>query len=327
MKSDINLVTREIAGLVLQDLEDFESLYIEQLSEDLSDIDPILGKLRGVRGKRLRPLILFLCQGMTDSNHPGRIRMALILELLHLISIIHDDVVDGSDLRRGSETLNVSEGNQIAVLTGDFLMAKVLSLGLEAGDDVIRKVSACVRIMTRGELRHAIFSKGRRITVQECLDNIGEKTASLFQMAFELGGLPGAADSPVSGRLRRMGYAFGMAYQIRDDILDFIGQDSDMGKSPGQDLRNGFLTLPLIHALENDSGNSRLRMEEKIRNGSIQDADELRSYVLDHRGIEKSQEQASRFAGQALVETGRFPDSPFRAALERMIRTSLVRST
>jgi len=327
MKSDFSLVIQEIAGLIRKDMEDFESLYLGQLSEDLPDIDPVLGKLCGVRGKRLRPLILFLCQGMARSNHPGRIRMALILELLHLISIIHDDVVDGSDLRRGSETLNVSEGNQIAVLTGDFLMAKVLSLGLEAGDDVIRKVSACVRIMTRGELRHAIFSKGRRITVQECLDNIGEKTASLFQMAFEFGGMPCAPESAAAGRLRRMGYAFGMAYQIRDDILDFIGQDSDMGKSPGQDLRNGFLTLPLIHAMGNDSENSRLRMEEMIRNASIQDADWLRSYVQDHRGVEKSQEQADRFAEQALEEILQFPDSPFRAALERLTQASLVRSS
>src|SRR4030042_1646082 len=98
MKSDFTLVIREITGLVRKDMEDFESLYHGQLSEDLSDIDPVLRKLREVRGKRLRPLILFLCQGMTGSKHPERIRMALILELLHLISIIHDDVVDGSDL-------------------------------------------------------------------------------------------------------------------------------------------------------------------------------------------------------------------------------------
>ncbi|MBN1895664.1 polyprenyl synthetase family protein [bacterium] len=326
MKSDFNLFIREAAGLVLQDMADFESLYLGQLSEDIPDIDPVLGKLRGIRGKRLRPLMMFLCQGMSGSSHPARIRMALILELLHLISIIHDDVVDGSDLRRGSETLNVSEGNQIAVLTGDFLMAKVLSLSLEAGDEVIRKVSDCVRIMTRGELRHAVFSRGRWISAQECLDNIGEKTASLFQLAFEFGGMPGTINSSAGGRLRRAGYAFGMAYQIRDDILDFIGVNSDMGKSPGQDLKNGFLTLPLIHALESGGGNARLRMEEIIRSGSARDAEWLRSYVLDHGGVEKSQEQAARFADQTLAEIRTFPDSPFRTALERLTLDGLVRS-
>ena len=254
MNSAIKIGYKEIIKLISKELELFEEEYRQQFRTESFVIQPLLDYLIVTKGKWFRPILFFLSQGLINRPKSESVRIAVLLELLHAATLIHDDVVDSSPERRGRKTLNEKWGDKVSVLTGDFLLAKVLKLGVESRwPEVLGVISRVVTKMADCELRQVIQPPEEDQTPESYFRVIQDKTAGFFAAASELGGIVAGADSVENERLIFIGDYFGMAFQIRDDILDLSGSCGQMGKPVRQDTYNGKITLPLIFALEKAS--------------------------------------------------------------------------
>ena len=318
------IILDEISSPITEELQLFEREYHHQLSSDTDFLQPLLDYIRNSRGKRLRPILFFLSQGLMSRPNAESVKIAVLLELLHTATLIHDDVVDGSSERRGRKTMNAVWGNHISVLVGDYLLSKVLALGVKSGwEGILEVVSKVVMDMGKGELRQTLEGIGKRLTVDEYFLIIREKTAGLFMAACELAGLVMTASPGEKNRLHRLGETFGMAFQIRDDILDFSGYSERMGKPVGQDVSNGRATLPFIMALEGATEEETRRVLQRFERGTDDDGDWIREFVKKRGGIEKAQEKVRHFIDQAEKILASFEPSIYRESLERLMAHNL----
>jgi octaprenyl-diphosphate synthase len=297
-------------------LERFEEEFILALdAPDGPDHPGLKGAVIGT-GKRLRPVLHILAQGAANPGRPPEPGAAVLLELLHSASLLHDDVVDGTDRRRGLKSLNAVEGNRFSVLTGDYLMAKTLSLAVARHRPfVLPALSGALLVMTRAELKQAGNGGAAGVTEKEALDIAYGKTACLMETACELGGrLAGAAEDRIAA-LRLYGRHFGLAYQIRDDIQDVTGDEALLGKPVGQDVGNGRWTLPLVLALDESGPEDRRSCLRRMERRSPGDRKWIRDFILRHGGAEN----AERRARTELTEAGRrltgLPESAYRNGL------------
>ncbi len=308
-------------------LKDFESAYIPQFETDALFLAPLLSYLSGMKGKRLRPILYFLCQGLVGRSHPGDMGIAILIELLHAATLIHDDVVDDSAHRRGKASIHAVWGNRAAVLLGDYLLARVLTLAVETRRDGVMDIIAEAALsIGQGELEQTLCSVSQRIDRNAYFRIIQAKTASLFAAACNLGGLVSDVSPIVCERLRRLGMAFGMAFQIRDDILDYTGRAEMLGKPVGQDASDGVMTLPLIAALDAAPQDERAILLQDLERDDQPDAGRIQTIVSRYRGVELAQAEARKTVESALVLLSQFQSSPYRDALERLIQFDLDRS-
>lgn len=317
---------KSISGPIADDLDMFEEVYRQQFSADTALLQPILRYIGDEKGKRLRPTVFFLSQGLVSQPNADSTTVAVLLELLHTATLLHDDVVDGSTERRGKRSVNDKWGNQVSVLLGDYLFAKVLALGVESQwSDVLRVVSRVVLNMGKGELRQNLGEKDSRVNVEAYFQSIREKTAGLFIAACDLGGLVVNANPDDRERLRELGESFGMAFQIRDDILDYSGATENMGKPVGQDVSNGKITLPLILALDGRATTERRSILQKLDRGTGNDVALIRDFVIKNKGVEKAQEKAQMFAERAEKILSFFHPSIYRQAWQKLVAHDLER--
>ena len=273
-------------------------------------------------------MLFFLTQGLVGRPDPDSVSIAVMIELLHTATLIHDDVVDHSPQRRGRKSLNALWGDRVSVLVGDYLFAKVLELGVEAGwDDVLRIVSKAVSDMGRGELREELQDDKRSSNVDEYYDRIRDKTSGFFSASCELGGLVVGAGEAEKARLREFGEMYGMAFQIRDDILDFSGYTDRMGKPVGQDVSNGRMTLPLILALSDATGEEKKKVLDGLEEASVSKDDGrwIVRFVVERGGVDGAQQTALRFADEAVDILKTFGPSEYRDSLEMLVAYDLVR--
>lgn len=316
----------EIYNTLEKELASFEKVYSLQFQSDNVFLQPIFDYVGLERGKRLRPILFFLSQGLIHRPSLKYIKIAVLIELLHTATLIHDDVVDGSLERRGKRSLNAVWGDRVSVLLGDYLLAKVLSLAVEVKrKGVLEIISRVVMEMGRGELRQTVEGMVRRVSVDEYFNIIREKTAGLFGAACELGGIVVSASVSEKNRLRQLGENFGMAFQIRDDILDFSGHTELMGKPVGQDVTNGKITLPLILALEGVSDEEKHRILQRLACATKKDGEWIRKFVKKRGGIGKAQEKAQVFLRRAMELLDSFKPSFYRERLERLVMHDLER--
>lgn len=320
---DIQLT--EITNLVQDELNRFEQAFQEQFQSRHAFLQPILDYLCWEKGKRVRPLLFFLSQGLIDRPSSEKVHLAVMLELTHMASLIHDDVIDRSTQRRGKKTLNSIWGNQISVLLGDYFFSKVLSLAVGEGhQDVLRTISSAVVEMGRGELRQAIDADRSQLSVESYLTIIEEKTASLFGAACVLGGLTVTASPSQVQKLDRIGRRFGMAYQIRDDMLDFSGESKKTGKPVNQDLLNGKISAPLVFALE-QCPDEKSNVYNKIKDGSESACEWLMGFIQETGGSEKARLKMQDITQEALDQLETFEESPYRTALEKLMLFDMER--
>jgi len=309
----------EITGLVQDELNRFEQAFQEQFQSRHAFLQPILDYLCWEKGKRMRPLLFFLSQGMIDKPSSDKVHLAVMLELTHMASLIHDDVIDESIRRRGKQTLNSIWGNQISVLLGDYFFSKVMSLAVQEGhQDMLKTISTAVVEMGRGELRQAIDADPGQLNVNTYLTIIEEKTASLFGASCVLGGLSVSASQSQIQKLEIIGRRFGMAYQIRDDMLDFSGESDETGKPINQDLLNGKMSAPLIFALEH-CPDQKKKVYEKLQQGSVSACEWLMQFIQETGGNEKARLKMQAITQEAIDQLITFPESSFRAALEKLL--------
>lgn len=312
--------TRPVADLFAEVRDDLRQVE-EQLYALLEGEDPDLQELathllRG-GGKRLRPALVLLSAKMFR-YHPVRvIPVAAAVELIHMATLVHDDVVDGATLRRGVPTVNARWGSRTSVLLGDFLFARAFSTLAATGDNRVVQIMADVVLrMSQGELQQlgAAFDLGR--SEEEYLDQIDKKTATFIGECCRLGALLGEAGEDQVEALRRFGYCIGMGFQIVDDILDLAGDERELGKPRGTDLRSGVLTLPVLHALrqEGRSGPIRRRLEAgPPGNGAVE---EIARLVGLSGSFEYAYARARAYIDQARGWLARLPAGPIRDRLD-----------
>jgi len=318
---------RDIQRPVAQELEHFQRYFRESMRTSVPLLDHVARYLLRQKGKRIRPLLVLLsaklCGGVTEASY----RAAALVELLHSATLVHDDVVDGAERRRGMFSINAIWKNKVAVLFGDFLLSRGLLLALEHQDyATLHALSDAVRRMSEGELLQ--IEKSRRLDIDEAtyFRIIGDKTASLIAACTKCGALSATSDEAVVESMYTMGEKLGLAFQIRDDLFDY-GLD-DVGKPIGIDLKEKKLTLPLIYALRMApaaESQQILRIVRKKKK-SRQDIRTVAHFAETYGGIEYAWQQMEALATDARSILAQFPPSEARSALMDLVDYTVTRS-
>jgi octaprenyl-diphosphate synthase len=307
---------RDIQAPVRDRLEDVVGAMERIVTDDLPIIREVSGHLLQMRGKMFRPTLALLASAVTDSPEPRAIDLAAVVELMHLATLVHDDSVDHSVLRRGLPTVNSLFSHQVSVIMGDFLYSRALTALVRMGDlEILEIVTDVANELTIGEMRQLAAVDALSFSEDEYCHLIRAKTASLISGACESGALCGAPEFREA--LAQYGDRLGMAFQVADDILDYTADQSVTGKPGGLDLREHKVTLPLIAALPHVSTAGRGRIDELFATEAPPDgllADVI-GIVAEAGGIEYARQRGEQFAHDAEHALRVLPETPVRSAL------------
>lgn len=290
-------------------------------------LDRITAYLVKRKGKQIRPLFVFLSAQMCGNVNESTYRAASLIELLHTATLIHDDVVDDSNERRGVFSLNALWKNKISVLIGDFLLSKGLLLSLDNNDfDLLRIVANATREMSEGELLQ--IEKARRLDISEevYFEIIRKKTASLIASCCASGAASVGADKETIDKMHRFGELTGIAFQIKDDLFDY-NKSLDTGKPSGIDIKEKKMTLPLIHLLSNSTWTEKRRIINVVKNHNDNTAkvNALIQEVSEKGGIAYAETKMTEYKAAALALLQEFPDSKAKASLEKLVNFTTER--
>lgn len=306
-----------IIAPVRDDLAHFEQQMRSTLQVDSPLILTISEHLMQRRGKRVRPALVFLSARANGPLPDRAIEAGMAIELIHTATLLHDDVVDESPTRRGQESVNSKWNNLVSVLMGDYLFSKAFHLLVQIGsDELMRAVSAATEQVSLGELVEIQESHNFSIDEAGYLGIIHAKTASLFAAACEAGAILSGCRDDMRLRLRAYGNELGTAFQISDDLLDLVGSQEKTGKTAGNDIKEGRVTLPIIHALKSASDARRGEILKLLENGSATaHFDTIREFVVEMGGVEYAQNRAQAIQEQARGHLVDLPDSDYKSAL------------
>lgn len=306
---------------ILHLLQDLEIGLEKALHAEEPFVQNISRHLLNTSGKRIRPALFFLSLNLWKDELQNSIPVAVAIELLHSATLVHDDVVDMSELRRGQPTVNAVWGNQVSVLTGDYLFSRAFSILTEYGDlRLINEMAVLVGKMTEGEIQQQTERFNPDLDQPTYLKRIGKKTAYFFEVCARCGGkVAGANDSAIT-YLGNYGYHVGLAFQIMDDLLDFFGDEQQTGKPTASDLRQGIVTLPVIHLLSVSPNRRELR--KKIAAKEVDDAfvRQICRELEDCHSLEHTRRIAHTFIDEALHSLVSLPARPGRITMEVMAR-------
>jgi octaprenyl-diphosphate synthase len=308
----------QLRQLVQSDLARVNQLILEQGKSDISLINDVASHIIAAGGKRLRPCLTIAAAKLCSYTGDRHIRLAACVEFIHTATLLHDDVVDDSDLRRGAATANSVWGNQSSVLVGDFLFSRAFQLMVADGSlDVLKILSDASAIIAAGEVHQLMVSHDMEITQAVYEEVVAAKTSVLFAAACELGAV-------VSGQpqwrapLRAYGHALGMAFQLVDDALDYHASEAELGKAIGDDFRDGKVTLPVIIAYANASEPERQFWRNALESGeaiSPADLQRAKQFLASHQAFDKTLRIAESFAQTARDALATFPASPAKDAM------------
>ncbi|MFZ5979235.1 MAG: polyprenyl synthetase family protein [Candidatus Zixiibacteriota bacterium] len=320
---------QEYISPVKADLEIFDRKLADYLRGDTPLISSIARHLLKAKGKRIRPAFLFLSSRASDNFTDRAIDASLAIELIHTATLLHDDVVDESDLRRGLKTVNAQWTNLISVLMGDYLFAKAFRIMVEVNSmDLINAVSRATSRVSVGELRQIEETGNYALSESEYLDIIADKTASLFNVSCEAGPILMKKDPAERKRFAEFGEKIGIAFQIVDDLLDFVGDPDVTGKELGNDVLTGKVTLPLIYALERVNQASADEIIRHLRENNGEESFKVvYDFINDNGGIEYAYEKANELCQQGLDKISPVENSVFYDSLHSMVKFTIARAS
>lgn len=310
-KSNIKAGTRtlnEITRPVQDHLSAFRTFFKDEIRSDVFMLDQIIQYLLRQKGKEIRPTFVFMTSRMFGEVDERSYVAATMIELLHTATLIHDDVVDEADLRRGFLSINKLWKNKAGVLLGDFLLSKGLLVALDHKEyQLLHVLSSAVKKMSEGELRQLKTSKLLNMTEERYFRIISEKTASLISACCECGAIASTDDEHVIRKMRDIGLNVGIAFQIKDDLLDY-GVD-DVGKPTRNDIQERKITLPLIKAMDNVSSSAQreIRRAMKKRKKKRSDVDKIVSFVHENGGMEGAGQSMMQYTEKALTDLEKLP--------------------
>lgn len=308
-----------LQDMLSADMKAVNALILSNLQSEVPLIPQIGSYLIAAGGKRIRPLLTIAATALYKGDARRAHRLSAAVEFIHTATLLHDDVVDDSDRRRGQASANAVFGNEASVLVGDFLFSRAFQLMVQDGSlETLRILSDAAAVITQGEVLQLSIQNSLEITLDDYLKVIRGKTAALFAAACEVGPVVADADKPAAAALCEYGMALGMAFQISDDALDYNAKNARRGKSIGDDFREGKVTAPVLYALKNASAEEfafwQRTMAEK--NQTEGDLARAQAYIERHKGHEQSLILARNFAGKARLALAEAPDSPLRAILD-----------
>lgn len=311
---------------VLDDFEAVNRLIPARLTSDVGMVEEIGHYIVESGGKRLRPLVVLLCANACGASGSDRIKLAAVIEFLHTATLLHDDVVDHSGLRRGRATANQLWGNAPSVLVGDFLYSRAFEMMVELGDiEIMRILAGATNVIAEGEVLQ-LASVGQLDTDEaRYMEVIRCKTAMLFEAASHTAAVLAGADPQRVEALRRYGEQLGLAFQLVDDLLDYSGEALRMGKNVGDDLAEGKLTLPLIHALRNGTAAEARIVREAIEARAADRVEDVCRVVERAGSLDYTRARAAACVSQAQHCLESVPCSPFRQALHELCRFAVER--
>lgn len=270
-------------------------------------------------GKRIRPALFFLALGFWGEEPEAHLPVALAIELIHTATLVHDDVVDSASRRRGNPTLNETWGNHTAVLTGDYLFAEAFALLANYGNvDIIREMAALVKDMSAGEIQQQLECYQPGLQYEQYFTRIAKKTARFFSVCARSAGLVSKANGSCLSGLEEYGYHIGMAFQVIDDLLDFLGDEETTGKPVAGDLRQGILTLPVLRLLEVSPHSKELAAKIASRNIDEQLVFDINREMINCGCTDYVRNVAAEFVQKAACGLDKLPPHPNRETLQRV---------
>ncbi|WP_415897105.1 octaprenyl diphosphate synthase [Neptuniibacter sp. QD72_48] len=279
-------------------------------------------------GKRLRPLLVLLAANAANYQGDKHIPLAAIIEFIHTATLLHDDVVDNSDLRRGKDTANAKWGNAPSVLVGDFLYSRAFQVLVEIGSmPIMEVISNATNVIAEGEVLQLLNTKNPDTTEEAYMQVILGKTAMLFEAATEAGAILAEASKEEQEGLRLYGLHLGTAFQLIDDVMDYLSTAEEMGKNVGDDLAEGKATLPLIHAMRAGNEEQRKLVRQAIRKGGLDDLQPIMDIVKETGAIEYTQEKAQGEANKAIAALDALQDTSFKETLIKIANLAVKRKS
>ena len=316
----------EIHALMKSDLVMMDEILVNRLDSNVDLISQMSQYIINSGGKRIRPLLLLLCARATNYKGDYHHSMAVVIELIHTATLLHDDVVDSSSTRRGQETANELWGNAPSVLVGDFLYSRAFEIMVEPNSMQIMKIlSKATNQISEGEVLQLLNIKNDKVSQTEYFEVIERKTACLFKAACQIAGILSESNQNIIDGLGSFGMHLGNAFQILDDTLDYESDSLVMGKEIGDDLSEGKVTLPMIYALENTKGSEKETLSHAIKNADSSNIDNIVDILLSVNAFEYSRKIAKNESTKALKSLEVIPSSEYRSALQLLCELSLDR--
>jgi len=321
---------QQIRSLIQTDLDKVNQFIVDQLYSDVALVESIGHYIVDAGGKRLRPMLVLLTARACGVKSDQHINMAAVIEFIHTATLLHDDVVDMSTLRRGRPTVNAQWNNPSSVLVGDFIYSRAFQVLVKIGDMRIMEIMAdTTNKIAEGEVLQLISKSNPNSTEELNMQVIQNKTAILFEAAAKSGAMLSGADQKSVSAMAEFGLQLGLAFQLIDDALDYIGDADELGKNVGDDLAEGKSTLPLIYTMAHGSSADRDLIQQSLRAESLtpQQLQEVIALVKNSGALEYTQELASTKTTAAVKALEALPNSEYKTALKDLVEFSLNRKT
>jgi octaprenyl-diphosphate synthase len=314
-------------SIIEADMHEVDKVIAQRLDSGVPLVGSVSHYIITAGGKRLRPALLLLCCGALGFKGDQRFNMAAVVEFIHTATLLHDDVVDESLLRRGNPTANARFGNPASVLVGDFLYSRAFQMMVDAQSMRIMQVLAdATNVIAEGEVMQLMNMHNAGLDEAGYLQVIRSKTAKLFEASARVGAILSGADAALEEACAEYGQALGTAFQVIDDVLDYAGDAAVMGKNLGDDLREGKATLPLIAAMQRGTELERTTIQQAIENGEVDKLDEVVRIVKRTGALDVAREAARGEAQRAIAAAQRLPEGPHRTCLVQLASQLLDRN-
>ena len=328
MLTTTSWMSSAVASPALAEMSEVDAVIQRRLASDVAMVNQIAQYIVGAGGKRIRPLLVLLFSGALGYTGRERFELAATVEFIHTATLLHDDVVDESALRRGRKTANALFGNAASVLVGDFVYSRAFQMMVSVNRMRVLEVLAdATNVIAEGEVLQLMNMHDPDVTVESYLRVIRYKTAKLFEASARLGAVLAEADPATEEACAEYGRSLGTAFQLIDDLLDYSGDTDSLGKNVGDDLREGKPTLPLLIAMERGRPDERALLRQAIEQGAASQLEEILSIVQRTGALEATQLAAREEADKAVTRLERLPPSAYRDALLDLCVRSVERSS
>lgn len=307
-----------------KDLEVVRDMIRKNVKCNEKTIETALLDLVNSGGKLLRPSFVLIGGGFGNKDKDKLYPLCAVIEMLHMATLIHDDIVDNATLRRGSETIQSKYGKDYAVFMGDFLFTRCFSLlSNNTSMENMKNISKVIERICKGEIEQFSSQFSKEVSIRKYLKRIAAKTAALFSLSLYIGSVEAGCRKKLTNKLGKIGYDIGMAFQIIDDLLDFNSDEKTIGKPVGNDIKHGIYTLPLIYSIE--SGDKRLDAILSKDSYSDDDINDIINISRETGGVQKARELAKKYTEKAFKEIALLPEVPEKELLRDMASKLLVR--
>jgi octaprenyl-diphosphate synthase len=318
-----------LASLVAADMERVNTAILARTGSDVTMIPEVANHLISSGGKRLRPMLTLAMAKLAGYSSDGHIKLAAAVEFMHTATLLHDDVVDESDMRRGKLAARMLWGNEASVLVGDFLLGQAFKMMVEVGNlHALDILSSAAAVIAEGEVMQLGAAKNTATNEDEYLAVIRAKTAELFAAACEVGPALAGNDKAALAACRSFGMNLGIAFQLIDDALDYGGKSAKLGKNVGDDFREGKITLPVVLSFRRGSDNERVFWNRTLGQGEVGDGDldTALAYMTRHHAIEDTVGRARHYGSIAIDALALVPESEIKTALEETVAFCIARA-